>query len=63
MLKAFLYAWQNVDEHEIHVVLADTREEADEIARRELLWPSCKDLSDQYDRIGEERPLEKGVLF
>jgi hypothetical protein len=61
-MKAFIYSWSYADEHQERVVLADTRKEADDIAREELLCSTCKDIFDQFDKV-VEKPLERGVLL
>jgi hypothetical protein len=61
-VKAFVYTAFGADEYERHVVLAASREEADEIVRPLVPTPEDQqDLSGWFDEI-EEKPLTKGLL-
>ena len=56
-LKAFVYYHGECDEHEEHVVLADSRGEADKMLQQE----------EKFINIGhfsvEEKPIQKGVIL
>jgi hypothetical protein len=60
-MRAFVYTAFGADEYERHVVLAASREEADEIVRPLVPTLDRQDVSGWFDQI-EEKPLTKGLL-